>query len=218
MAPQDRAVALTLENQGDTPIALQADLNNWSQKADGTDELVPTDDLILSPPIIKLAPKARQVVRLILLKPFEGARESTYRLIVRELPEVTEPKNNSLDMPIALALSLPVFITPSGAKREVSCVAKGVQSSSQAPPLSSKDKQVFQVECVNTGTAYAQIREVRLQSNKQKIAHLSGGIYLLPGAKKVLPLELVLPVPKGDAELKVTFDDGKNQIYPVTLF
>jgi fimbrial chaperone protein len=68
MQPRDRAVAITIVNEGDTEVALQAELNNWSQKADGTDELTPTEDLILSPPILKLAPKARQVVRLALLK------------------------------------------------------------------------------------------------------------------------------------------------------
>ena len=52
MAPRDRAVAVTLRNEGDTPVVLQADINVWSQKPDGTDELVLTDDLILAPPII----------------------------------------------------------------------------------------------------------------------------------------------------------------------
>jgi len=39
-------------------------VSTWKQKADGTDEQNPSEDLILSPPILKLAPKARQVVRL----------------------------------------------------------------------------------------------------------------------------------------------------------
>ncbi|MDO8774118.1 MAG: fimbria/pilus periplasmic chaperone [Burkholderiaceae bacterium] len=67
--------------------SLQADLNIWSQKLDGIDEQLPTDDLILSPPIIKLAPKARQVVRLALLKPADASRQLTYRMILREVPE-----------------------------------------------------------------------------------------------------------------------------------
>ena len=50
MTPKDRAVAVTITNEGDTEVVLQADLNAWSQKPDGTDEQVPTEDLILSPP------------------------------------------------------------------------------------------------------------------------------------------------------------------------
>ena len=63
------AVAITLTNEGDTEVALQADLYSWAQKPDGTDDLVLTEDLVVAPPIIKLAPRARQVVRLARLTP-----------------------------------------------------------------------------------------------------------------------------------------------------
>ena len=106
MTPKDRAVAVTITNEGDSAVALQADLNVWAQKPDGTDVLTLTDDLILAPPIIKLAPKAKQVVRLALLKPADASRQLTYRLIMREIPEVSAPQNN-IQVPIALALSMP---------------------------------------------------------------------------------------------------------------
>lgn len=217
MTPKERATAVTLINQGDVPVVLQADVNTWTQKADGSDELVPTEDLILSPPIIKLAPNARQVVRLVSLKPFDNSREVTYRLIVRELPEIATPTGNTIDVPIALALSLPIFITPNNAKSEISCSAKGLQDFSQVSSQKSS-KQIFQIECTNTGMAYAQIREAILKSNQQNIARFSGGAYFLPGTKKILPLEPILPIPKGEGEIVVTFDDGKTQSYPVTLF
>src|SRR3989440_2911121 len=77
MKPQDRAVAVTITNESDAPVLLQADLYTWSQKSDGTDETVLTEDLILSPPIIKLGAKARQVVRLARLKPADASRQLT---------------------------------------------------------------------------------------------------------------------------------------------
>ncbi len=40
MTPRDRAIAVTLTNEADTEVVLQADINAWSQKPDGTDELV----------------------------------------------------------------------------------------------------------------------------------------------------------------------------------
>jgi fimbrial chaperone protein len=106
MKPSDRAVAVTLTNEGEQPVALQADLFVWSQKPDGTDELVSTEDMALSPPILKLAPKSRQVVRLALLKKFEGERQLTYRLVVRDVPEATAPKDANVAIPITLALSM----------------------------------------------------------------------------------------------------------------
>ena len=106
MAPRDRAIALTFTNEGDTPVTLQADINHWSQTVDGAEVLVPTEDLILSPPIIKLAPGAKQVVRLALLKPADASRQPIYRMIVREVPEVTPVRDQAIQIPITLALSL----------------------------------------------------------------------------------------------------------------
>ena len=205
MTPRDRAVALTLTNEGDTEVALQADINTWTQKADGTDELALTEDMILSPPIIKLAPKARQVVRLALLKPADASRQLTYRLIVREVPEATATPSNAVEVPIALALSMPVFITPPPAKREIACVAERAANTVSAV-------------CNNTGTAYAQVREVTLKRADALLARFEGGEYVLPGARKAIALKAgAQPASAGPAQLTVLFDDGKNQVFDIAL-
>ena len=49
MQPRDRAVAVTLVNEGNTSVVLQADVNVWRQMPDGVDVLELTEDLILSP-------------------------------------------------------------------------------------------------------------------------------------------------------------------------
>src|SRR3954466_13387600 len=64
MAPKDRAVAVTITNEANEPVVLQADVYEWKQTQNGDDNLVPSEDLILAPPIIKLEAKAKQVVRL----------------------------------------------------------------------------------------------------------------------------------------------------------
>lgn len=207
MTPRDRAVAVTITNEADDPVAMQADIYIWSQKPDGTDELVLTEDMVLSPPIIKLGPKARQVVRLALLKPADASRQLTFRLIVREVPEITAPKANTLEVPIALAISMPVFITPPIAKREIGCQA-------------DREGAALAVTCANTGTAYAQIREILLlrgDVTSAPLARFEGGAYLLPGARKSIGITAAQPIAAGEATLKVTFDDGKEQSFTVRL-
>jgi len=203
MTPRDRAIAVTLTNEADTEVVLQADINTWSQKPDGTDELVLTEDLILAPPIIKLAPKARQVVRLALLKPADASRQLTYRMIIREVPEA-QPASG-IQVPIALALSMPVFVTPPAAKRQINC------STSRA------DAKTVSLQCSNTGTAYAQIREASLMRDKQALARFEGGSYILPGASKTISLRGENTVTAGPAQLVVTFDDGQNLTTSITL-
>src|SRR5512144_1995281 len=104
MTPKDRAVAVTVTNEADEPVVLQADVYEWKQAADGSDNLVPSEDLILAPPIIKLGAKARQVVRLARIQAPDASRQLTYRLILRELPEIGLSKG--INVPIALALSM----------------------------------------------------------------------------------------------------------------
>lgn len=203
MAPRDRAIAVTLTNEADTEVVLQADINTWSQKADGTDELVLTEDLILAPPIIKLAPKARQVVRLARLTPVDPTRQVTYRMIIREVPQIQPAAG--VQVPIALALSLPVFITPPAAKREMTCSAQRV------------DAKSVNVQCGNTGSAYAQIREASVVRDKQALARFEGGSYILPGAVKTVSLRGENPVAAGEAQLVVTFDDGQSLTSSITL-
>lgn len=205
MKPQDRAVAVTIINEGDTEVVLQADLNVWSQKPDGTDEQVPTDDLILSPPIIKLAPNARQVVRLARLQPADATRQLIYRMIIREVPEAVALKDNSIQLQIALALSMPVFITPPPAKREMSCQAN------------RDTAQALNVSCTNSGTAYAQVREILVKRGVQVLTRFEGGIYILPGARQVMRVKGEQFIAPGAAQLSVNFDDGKSEIFDVTL-
>lgn len=203
MTPRDRAIAVTLTNEGDTAVVLQADINSWSQKPDGTDELVLTEDLILAPPIIKLAPKARQVVRLALLKPADASKQLTYRMIIREVPEALP--STGIQVPIALALSMPVFITPPAAKRQMDC------------STSPADATAVNLRCSNTGTAYAQIREAAIKRDEQTLAKFEGGSYILPGASKTVSLKSEKTVPPGQAQLVITFDDGKSLTSDITL-
>ena len=205
MMPKDRAIAVTITNEGDSPVALQADLNSWQQKPDGTDEMTLTEDLILSPPIIKLAPKARQVVRLALLVPADASKQLTYRLILREIPEATSAKKAGVEVPIALALSMPVFITPPIAKREIACSA------------ARADAKNLAVACANSGTAYSQIREISFKQKDKVAAKFEGGVYILPGARKVVTVPVTQAISAGAAQLAVSFDDGKEQVFDVTL-
>jgi fimbrial chaperone protein len=69
MGPQDRATAITVVNEGNEELVMQADIFTWKQKPGGEDDLVLSEDLFLAPPIIKLAPNGRQVVRLAMVKP-----------------------------------------------------------------------------------------------------------------------------------------------------
>lgn len=205
--PRDRAVAVTLTNDGDSEIALQADVNRWTQEADGTDKLELSDDLIISPPSLKLAPKSKQVVRLALTTPRDMAQQMTYRLIVREVPEAVANKDSAVQLPIALVLSMPVFITPPNGKRQVAC------------EMGKSPTRALEAVCQNTGNVYAQVRGVELRRGESVLARFEGGTYLLQGVRRALGLkpEGAAAPPPGAAELVVKFDDARTQSFAVEL-
>ena len=204
MKTQDRAVAVTITNESNEPVLLQADIYAWAQKPDGADDLALTEDLILSPPIIKLAPKARQVVRLARLKAPDASRQLTYRMILREVPEAAPAKDN-IQVNIALALSMPVFITPTPARRQMSCDAK------------RGEEGTLNVGCANSGSAYAQAREVLVKQGDAVLGRFEGGAYILPGARKILPVKAQGVAPGSRVQLIVSYDDGRSDTFDVKV-
>lgn len=207
MDPKDKAVAVTITNEGDEALVMQADLYIWKQKPNGEDELELTEDLLLSPPIIKLAGKSRQVVRLARLTPVRQSEQMTYRMIVREIPEAS-PSKDSLQLKIALAFSLPVFITPPNAKYQLGCTVART-----AP-------DTVNASCENSGTAYAQLIDLTLTGPAgEKFAGRDTGGYILPTIKRDFDIKSAgkKPIPAGPARLTVRLDDGSRQTFDVVI-
>lgn len=206
VAPKDRAAAVTVTNDGDDPLVMQADVYVWNQKPDGQDELTPSDDLFLSPPILKLAQKSRQVVRLAMLSPPKSGRQLTYRMIVREIPEALQAKK-SVELQIALAFSLPIFITPPGAKPVLGCT------------LERGAANMVHAVCQNTGTAYVQPREFTLTgADGSRLASRDSGGYILPGITRRFDLKRADgSISAGKAKLTVALDDGSTATFDVTV-
>ena len=207
MTPRDRATAITVTNEGDDELVMQADVYTWHQKPSGEDDLALSEDLILSPPILKLAPHSRQVVRLARVGAPSLDQQLTYRMIVREVPEARKDAAKDVRLQVALAFSLPVFITPPGLKRRLECDAQ------RAGPDS------VNVTCTNTGELYAQPRELALSGpNGQRLASKDSGFYILPGMKRTYEMrDTEGPIPAGALKLALTFDDGSSQEYELKL-
>jgi fimbrial chaperone protein len=100
---------VTVRNEEDAPALIQAEAFVWSQPGAG-EQLDPTQDLIVSPGVFTLQPKATQLVRVALRRPVDPERELSYRLILEEVPPEASPDFTGLRM--ALRLSMPVFVEP----------------------------------------------------------------------------------------------------------
>lgn len=101
--------ALTLRNQEDVPVVVQAEAMLWEQ-VDGEERLTPTRDLLVSPLVFTMPGSGSQLLRVALRRPADAQRELSYRLILTEVPQPASREFTGLN--VALRLSLPVFVAP----------------------------------------------------------------------------------------------------------
>ena len=102
-----RTAVLTVRNQEDSPVVVQARPAAWSQAQD-EDQLADTHDLLVTPPIFTVPPRGQQVLRVALLHDPDASRELDYRLVLSEVPQAAAPETTGLR--VALRITLPVFV------------------------------------------------------------------------------------------------------------
>lgn len=98
------AQALWLSNTGDQKIDAQLRAFAWTQEG-GKDQLLPTRDLVLSPPMVALQPGQKQLVRVIRAAS-PGTAEGSYRILVDELPD---PAKLQQGLHFVMQFSIPAF-------------------------------------------------------------------------------------------------------------
>ena len=105
------ASTVTLTNQGGDLLNAQIRIFKWVQ-LNGQDELVPTRDVVVSPPAVKLQPGKKSVIRVVRIGKTPAATEETYRLIIDELPKPV--KAGQAGVGFSVRHSIPVFFSKTG--------------------------------------------------------------------------------------------------------
>jgi fimbrial chaperone protein len=100
------ASTLTLHNTGSTPINAQIRVFRWSL-VNGEEKLEPTDDVVASPPSVTLAPDGKYIARVVRVSKQPVAGEESYRLLVDQLPDLSQQKNGTINL--LMRYSIPVF-------------------------------------------------------------------------------------------------------------
>ncbi len=196
MTSSQMATSLTVINQGTSETSVQLRAFTWKQ-TNGAEELAPTTDVQLSPPIVTIAPGATQVVRLVLRRAAKGS-ESTYRILLDQIPPAAEAGM----VRIALRLSIPVFVAPAGR-----AVAKTTYR------VENKDG-VATLVAVNTGTRHDTLRDVTLNSGagSDLKAAANASPYILAGATRSWPIAAgttgALPLPGARLQMSAVADAG----------
>jgi len=179
------AAGVALQNLGEAAVYGQVRVFQWEQK-DGDDVLTPTQELVASPPLIQIAPKSSQIIRLVRRVEAPPGVEQSYRILIDEIPHNDDTPNSGVD--IRLRYSVPLFALPAD-ERGVPALAWSVY----------RKNGDWMLRIRNSGSQHAQIGSLTLSNAAGQPYVIAQGLfgYVLAGRLR----EWRLPVAK-DADLR----------------
>lgn len=196
---RQQADALWLNNTGTTTLRAQVRVFRWVQE-NGEERFDPSQGLAISPPMIELAPGARQLVRVIRL----GApptEETSYRLIVDELPPEQTPTDSGLQF--VLRYSVPVFLAPASAEPIQPTLRAQLKFEGERPWLT----------VANTGSQHAQLADLTFVDAQGKRHALAPGLlgYALPGQRMRWALQTPAELLRGPGTFKARINGESDE-------
>ena len=188
MAPGEQAATVTVSNEGTAQTSVQIRAYKWNQQGD-QDELTPSNDVVVSPPIATIGAGENQVVRLILREPTRD-REATYRIILDQIPPPAEPGV----VHVVLRMSIPIFAQPT--TRATADVQFHVEV---------KDGQTYLVG-INDGLRHEAIRGIELKTSDGRALKAEGSVspYILAGSTRHWKIDAPDAVPQSNDTFQLT--------------
>ena len=188
LQPGQRTTTISVTNSGKTPTSIQVRAFDWSQSND-EDQLTASKVVVVSPPLMTIAPASTQVVRLILRQPPAGS-EATYRIILDQIPGPGEPGV----VQMVLRFSIPVFAIPA------------TKAAPQVQLHLERDGGKLFLVGVNTGQSHEALRNIVLTTNDGRKLNANPQVspYLLAGVTRRWELDAQGYAPQPGESLKLT--------------
>ena len=166
--PPGAASKVQISNLSDQAVVAQVRIFKWTQE-NGADKLVETKDVAVSPPVAKLKPNAKAVLRVVRRAKTAPQGEESYRIIIDQIPE--KRRSSGSGIVFTMRYSIPVFF--GGLNDEDSAIVWDVATS---------NGQTI-VTATNTGTRRVRIADMTLQAGSSKVQFSNGLVgYVLPGS------------------------------------
>lgn len=180
-----------LSNEGDSLLNAQVRVYHWKQSR-YDNRLAPSQGLVISPPMLALAPGEKQLVRVIRTDSVTGSIEDAYRLSIDELPPAEVQKNK---LQFLVHYSVPIFIQPAP--------QTDVSAELRWKVLRINDSNLLEVN--NQGNGHAQLSAATFITVNGKRKEISSGLlgYVLPGST----MRWIIPTSAND-----TYYGGKVEV------
>ncbi|MCG8284630.1 fimbria/pilus periplasmic chaperone [Acinetobacter seifertii] len=197
-----KASSISLYNQSNDSADLQIRIFEWTQN-DGQDQLIPTDDIAISPPFLKLKPNDSYNLRVVRIKPEPISGEKTYRIILDELPKPIDSRKASQGVNVLLRSSLPVFVVNKDAITQLNWKIDAKQNDTS-------------LNISNIGNRHALLNDLNLVDNTEnksypiKVNTING--YILAGQARSYSVNNFIYQPNHKYSISLTVNGKKTTL------
>lgn len=169
VAPSKQFCSLSVSNEGAEEVTVQVRAYVWKQQPDGTDVLEHSASIAVNPSIATIPAGGKKLIRCS-LPAKSGPNESTFRLLVNELPRSSVQPGT---LQTLLQLSIPVFQAPQNAQPALSW-------------LVGDDGRLY---LMNNGTRHARVNQYIVRRTGGEPSRIDRGFYLLAGSRRAIDLD-----------------------------
>lgn len=169
----DRAT-VSVVNSGDAPVIMQVEAVEW-KAGTADDKHVASGDLIINPSVFTVPAGQSQLVRVGLRRAAQADHESTYRIVLREVPSAPVPGELRVSgqVRVLMALRVPVYVAPPTAVRDARWVATQAHDGSVTANVR------------NDGNVHVRVGAIQLRSSEgERVGPEQGAAVVLAGGSQ----------------------------------
>lgn len=188
LAADTPATELWIQNQGDTPTTMQVRIVRWRQDG-GNERYQPQQDVVASPPIVRIDKGSKQLIRLIKQTTVPAGVEQAYRIIVDEIPQPQDDKTPQIGLKIQMRYSIPLFAYGQGIATQREGANHALVETRDLSWRTVRDGGKPAIEFTNRSDVHVRLSNVKVQQGGQS-KELADGLlgYVLPGSTRHFPL------------------------------
>lgn len=191
----DKATELWLENRGEATTLMQVRIFTWEQVA-GKEQYQTQQTVVASPPLVRIEPGQKQLVRLINQTPPPAGKEMAYRVLLDEIPTPQTPGKDQAGLNFQMRYSVPLFT-----------YGQGLEADNANPKLSwsvTEQEGKPAIKITNNGNGHARLSKVSLGSRM-----LSNSLfgYVLANSSNTFPLNFPA---SNRSELSAQLENNKS--------
>ena len=190
----ERAAALWIENRGNAPSLLQLRIFAWSQE-DGADRYADQAEIVGTPPMIRIEPGKRQLVRLTRIIPTPPGVERAFRVVIDEVPMQAAPETPAapaVGLKFQFRYSIPLFVYGEGLWWKIRADRRRNPQSAGQPDLSWRifvQNGQKSLEIRNGGTVHARLTGAYFRQGGTELPLAQGLFcYVLAGSSILRPI------------------------------